>query len=161
MTSLITTTLHIHFKVSCWQGGCADLEEIRWKAMTTATSAFHSCRNPFSEWSVRDYHLCFLWLKGEGLKILKEILFSPCLPHYAHQFEQSMLGVRGTGIKILFYLVESRLLWKHRKWEKENFEQISAWLIRSLTGSGPANLLQATCSALRKLEEMFVSHRTR
>lgn len=77
MTSLITTTLHTHFKVSCWQGGPADSVEIRWKAVTIATSAFHSCGNPFSKWSVRDYHQCFSWLKGEGLQILKEILSLP------------------------------------------------------------------------------------
>lgn len=66
---------------------------------------------------------------------------------------QERLGLR-------CYLVESRLLWGHRKWEKEKFKQISGWLMRSLTGPEPASLLRATCSALRKLGEMFVSQRT-
>lgn len=66
---------------------------------------------------------------------------------------QERLGLRS-------YLVESRLLRSHRKWEKKNFKQISAWLIRSLTGPEPASLLQATCNALRKLGEMFMSQRT-
>lgn len=110
MTSLTAIKLHIHFRVSCWQGETADLVENRWKATTIATSAFHSSGSPFYKWNVRDYHLCFTWLKRRWVTDTEGNSLLSLPPQHSHQFEPSMLGIgrkREAGIKVF-----SSILWR-------------------------------------------------